>query len=92
MSKRSPEENKAKRKGGALDRAVVSRDRAVVSRVETVSRDQDVLERNANIGSDGYDSSHRIAVCYNRACPDYRRVRQGSEKCGCVKKSVGSLT
>jgi hypothetical protein len=85
VSKRSPEENKAKRKGGALDRAVTAR-------VETVSRDQDVLERNANIGSDGYDSSHRIAVCYNRACPDYRRVRQGSEKCGCVKKSVGSLT
>jgi hypothetical protein len=86
VSKRKPEENKAKRKGGG------ALDRAVAARVETVSRDQDVLERNANIGSDGYDSSHRIAVCYNRACPDYRRVRQGSEKCGCVKKSVGSLT
>jgi hypothetical protein len=58
----------------------------------TISKDRDVLERNADIGGDGYDSSHKIAVCYNPACPDYRVERIGARPCACRKRAVGSLT
>jgi hypothetical protein len=72
-----------------------SEDKAIRARsdkAERLATDQETLERTADIGTDGYDSAHRIRVCYNAACPDYRRERRGSEQCGCQRKTVGSLT
>lgn len=31
------------------------------------------------------DQSHKTTICYNSACPDYRRERHG-EPCGCTRR------
>lgn len=61
-------------------------------KLQTLSRDQATLERNAQIGVDGPRSDHKTVTCYNPACPDYRRPRTDGSSCGCKKSAVGSLT
>ncbi|HEX4518654.1 MAG TPA: hypothetical protein VH063_03635 [Gaiellaceae bacterium] len=34
------------------------------------------------------EESRNIAICYNRACSDYRRERPLGEPCACKKKST----
>lgn len=34
------------------------------------------------------DGSHTTRVCYNRACPDYRRERSGDEDCACKRTTI----
>lgn len=56
-------------------------------KVSTISSDQDVLERNANIGS-GPPSDHKTVTCYNPACADYRRPRSDGSSCACKKTTI----
>lgn len=44
---------------------------------------------SASFEGDPYDGAHKTSVCYNPACPDYRRERRGSEACGCRKTAIG---
>ena len=79
MSKRKPDQHKA----------VLGPDETKLD-LRTVSGDQATLERNARIDGGTYDGSHVVSVCYNAACPDYRRERVGGVSCGCRRTSVES--
>jgi hypothetical protein len=55
------------------------------------ARKQEVLERGATFEEPPEISgSGRTAVCYNRACSDYRRERPAEEPCSCKRTSVQS--
>lgn len=56
----------------------------------TLSRDQQTLEHNADIGADGVRSDHKTVTCYNAACPDYRRPRTDGSSCSCKKTAIGA--
>lgn len=44
--------------------------------------------RDGSIRDDPRDFPVAIRICYNKACPDYRRERPDFEDCGCKKSSV----
>lgn len=59
---------------------------------ETLSGDLATLERDANFEERQRSANDsRTVVCFNRTCPDYKRVRPWDEPCGCKRRRVGKM-
>lgn len=73
MAKKKADENKAMKP--AEDKLTI----------RTISGDQATLEHNANFEGESRGGDHKITVCYNHACPDYRVERVGDAPCACKR-------
>lgn len=56
--------------------------------VDPVQRDIETLARDDSFDSVKRDFSTKVRICYNSACPDYRRERTDTEDCACKKTAV----
>lgn len=53
-----------------------------------LSKDINTLARDADFDENRRDFSVKTRICYNSACPDYRRERTDSEDCACKRTAV----
>lgn len=69
-------QQKAKRAGA---------DKAMRPAEDKLTNDLATLERDANLEGESRGGDHKITVCYNPACPDYRVERTGDGPCSCKR-------
>ena len=64
-----------------------SEDKAMRPSEDKLARDQATLERDFD-PSPVAASDHKIVVCYNPACPDYRVERRDGSSCACKRTKI----
>lgn len=55
---------------------------------DKLARDLGTLTRTANLDENAGADNGRRSVCFNAACPDYRRERRSGEACGCRRRRI----